>query len=178
MVLASRSSQLLHSLSFIVPARTLGRMLDDRLRSLLDILPDYAASFEVLIVDDGCEDSVEAADRVRCEFAQVRVVRPEADDPVLRRTAARYAVGRDIAIYDARTWSLTDAVQQIRALRGDGMPQPLHLRTHSGAPLKRARAPRFSCRDHRAPGSAFATRTESGSITPDFGPAATPSSLS
>lgn len=64
------------SLSVVVPVHNAERNLTQRIGRLLEVLPDLAAKFEVLIVDDGSTDQTEdVALELSQQFPQVRVTR-------------------------------------------------------------------------------------------------------
>ncbi|MCA9146086.1 MAG: glycosyltransferase family 2 protein [Planctomycetaceae bacterium] len=64
------------SLSVVVPVHNAERSLTRRIGHLLEVLPDLAAKFEVLIVDDGSTDQTEdVALELSQQYPQVRVTR-------------------------------------------------------------------------------------------------------
>ncbi len=64
------------SLSVVVPVHNAERNLTQRIGRLLEVLPDLAAKFEVLIVDDGSTDQTEeVALELSSQYPQVRVTR-------------------------------------------------------------------------------------------------------
>ena len=64
------------SLSVVVPVHNAERNLALRIGRLLEVLPDLAAKFEVLIVDDGSTDQTEeVALELSNRYPQVRVTR-------------------------------------------------------------------------------------------------------
>lgn len=64
------------SLSVVVPVHNAERNLAQRIGHLLEVLPDLAAKFEVLIVDDGSTDQTEeVALELSYQYPQVRVTR-------------------------------------------------------------------------------------------------------
>lgn len=64
------------SLSVVVPVHNAERNLTQRIGRLLEVLPDLAAKFEVLIVDDGSTDQTEdVALELSQRYPQVRVTR-------------------------------------------------------------------------------------------------------
>ncbi len=64
------------SLSVIVPVRNVERTLAGKVETLLEVLPDLTADFEIVIVDDGSQDQTEevVCDLV-CRYPQVRSTR-------------------------------------------------------------------------------------------------------
>lgn len=64
------------SISVVVPVHNAERRLTHDVSRLLDVLPDLAEKFEVLIVDDGSTDQTEdVALELSHQFPQVRVAR-------------------------------------------------------------------------------------------------------
>ncbi len=64
------------SISVVVPVHNVERNLTRRVEQLLEVLPDLAAKFEVLIVDDGSTDQTEdVALELSRQYPQVRVTR-------------------------------------------------------------------------------------------------------
>lgn len=64
------------SLSVVVPVHNAERNLTQQIGRLLEVLPDLAAEFEVLIVDDGSTDQTEdVALELSHQYPQVRVTR-------------------------------------------------------------------------------------------------------
>jgi len=64
------------TLSVVLPVHNAERHLAERVNDLLDVLPDLAPQFEVLIVDDGSTDHTpEVADDLARRYPQVRVAR-------------------------------------------------------------------------------------------------------
>lgn len=67
------------SLSIIVPVQNAEATLRGQVEQLLELLPDLAPRFDVLIVDDGSSDhTVDLARALACEYPQVRLIRHEA----------------------------------------------------------------------------------------------------
>ncbi|MGC4006453.1 MAG: glycosyltransferase [Pirellulales bacterium] len=69
------------SLSLILPVHNAQRTLAADIGRLLDVLPDLARKFEILVVDRGSSDqTLEVAQDLAMEFPQIRVaVEPDAD---------------------------------------------------------------------------------------------------
>jgi len=64
------------SLSVVLPVYNAQNSLPYLIREMLDILPDVASEFEVLVVDDGSTDQTEEVAReLAIEYPQVRVTR-------------------------------------------------------------------------------------------------------
>jgi len=65
-----------HSLSVVLPVYNAQNSLPHLIHQMLDILPDVASEFEVLVVDDGSTDQTEEiAQDLAIRYPQVRVVR-------------------------------------------------------------------------------------------------------
>ena len=83
------------SLSLIVPFYNAEKTLRQSVSRLLEVLPDVAARFEVLVVDNGSTDSTaDVAYDLAREFPQVVVVRNEqrqAADAIVASSAGRLA---------------------------------------------------------------------------------------
>jgi len=91
------------SLSVVVPVHNAERNLTQRIGCLLEVLPDLAAKFEVLIVDDGSTDQTEEmALELSHRYPQVRVKRHSQQRGIeaSAQTGAAHTTG-DIVIVHA-----------------------------------------------------------------------------
>ncbi|MBC8356142.1 MAG: glycosyltransferase [Planctomycetes bacterium] len=96
-------STLSKSLSVVVPVHDAERNLRQQIGHLLEVLPDIAPKFEVLIVDDGSIDQTEdVALELSHEYPQVRVVRHSEQRGIQAsaQTGAAHTTG-DIVIVHA-----------------------------------------------------------------------------
>jgi glycosyltransferase involved in cell wall biosynthesis len=91
------------SLSVVVPVHNAERNLPQQIGRLLEVLPDLATKFEVLIVDDGSTDQTEeVALELSQRYPQVRVTRHHAQLGIAAsaQTGAAHTTG-DIVIVHA-----------------------------------------------------------------------------
>ena len=91
------------TLSVVVPVHNAQRNLSQRIGRLLEVLPDLAAKFEVLIVDDGSTDQTEeVALELSYQYPQVSVTRhnEQLGIEASARTGAAHTTG-DIVIVHA-----------------------------------------------------------------------------
>lgn len=83
---------LVPTLSIVLPVHNVERTLAEQVCHLLEMLPDLAERFELLIVDDGSTDHTrEIAEDLAQQFPQLRLVR----HPRRRGTAAAIQTGMD-----------------------------------------------------------------------------------
>ncbi len=147
------------SLSVILPVCNAGESLGRVVGRLLELLPDLAGSFEILIVDDASSDhTLEIADEWRLAYPQVRIVRHSWSwgTSAAVRTGRLAADGRQVIVVPSlaefnprqflRQWErLNLAAQEAPPAPADDLqPLPLVRRTESahGEP-RRPRQPSF-----------------------------------
>ena len=146
------------SLSVILPVcnaeETLGRVVG----RLLEMLPDLAGSFEILIVDDASTDqTAEIADHWRRTFPQVRVIRHgwSWGNSAAVRTGRIESRGKHVLVVGSlRDFDPREIVRQWQeanraAFQGDSAPEPeptrarLHRTEAAHGGLGRQREPSF-----------------------------------
>lgn len=72
---AQRGLPLPNSISIILPVKNAEMMIVDQVEQLLDMLPDFATDFEILIIDDGSDDlTAEIALELARAFPQIRMI--------------------------------------------------------------------------------------------------------
>lgn len=110
------------SLSVVVSVHNAQYTLDRSVSELLDVLPEIAARFEVLIVDDGSTDHTEelAHDLAR-RFPQVRVVRhgQRQGSAAALRTGMDHTVGEVVFVHDEASPIRINELRTLWSLRFD-----------------------------------------------------------
>ena len=109
------------SISLLLPVHNAQASLADNVGKILDLLPDLAARFEVLVIDDGSADATsEIALELATQYPQIKVLRHAQRKGVepawrlgLARTNAAVVVGHD-------GQSRLDPADVVRAARGGG----------------------------------------------------------
>jgi glycosyltransferase involved in cell wall biosynthesis len=146
------------SLSVILPVCNAGESLGPVVGRLVELLPDLAGSFEILIVDDASSDHTpEIADEWRRAYPQVRVVRHgwSWGTNAAVRTGRLAASGRHTIIVAAlagfdpreivRQWQRLNVPAEQRAEKAadDSQPLPLVRRTEPAHGKVGQREPSF-----------------------------------
>ncbi|MBM4000220.1 MAG: glycosyltransferase [Planctomycetes bacterium] len=155
------------TLGIVVPVRNAEATLRAQIQELLDILPDVASHFRVVIVDDASSDSTdEIAHELATTYPQVDAVR---HDPSLGRSAAETGINRIGAdlVYvqdQGRPFRIADLNAAV-AYRGEPIPTPVPMDSHLmrrliawGRALERTEA---------SPGGASASRAGSPVSSPE-----------
>ena len=135
------------SLSVILPACNAAESLGPIVGGLLDMLPDLAGSFEIVIVDDASTDhTLEIADEWRRAYPQVRLIRHGWSWGMTAavRTGRIEARGRHVIVVESLAdFDRREIVRQWQRLTGPGdlpqvrRPESAHHET------QRARGPSF-----------------------------------
>jgi len=111
------------SISLLLPVHNAQATLADNVAKILELLPEVAARFEVLLIDDGSADATsEIALELATQYPQIKVLRHaqrKGIEPAWRlglaRTDAAVVVGHDGG-------SRLDPADVVRALRGAEVP--------------------------------------------------------
>lgn len=110
------------SLSVVVPVHNAERNLTQRIGRLLEVLPDLAAKFEVLIVDDGSTDQTEeVALELSQRFPQVRVTRHNSQLGIeaSAQTGAAHTTGDIVIVHAGQEPVNASQLQRMWAHRAD-----------------------------------------------------------
>jgi glycosyltransferase involved in cell wall biosynthesis len=111
------------SLSVVLPVHNAESSLTHNVYELLDVLPEIAARFEILIVDDGSLDHTEeiAHELSRC-FPQVRVVRHarRRGAAAALQTGMTRSTGDVVFVHDEATPISATELRQLWEMRHDG----------------------------------------------------------
>lgn len=144
------------SLSVVLPVYNAQNSLPFLIDQMLDILPDVAAEFEVLVVDDGSTDQTEEVARdLAMQYPQVRVARhaTRLGGEEVIRTGYEYTRGKVVIIQQENTALGQDDLKRLWRLHAEqSQPAPArdvarldaatedYLATWSAAFLKKKQA--------------------------------------
>jgi hypothetical protein len=87
--------------SIIVPVHNAEATLSKHIAHLVEVLPDLAARFEIVVVDDGSTDhTVEIARDLACTYPQLRLIRhpDHRGQTAALKTGSQWAQGRTIVL--------------------------------------------------------------------------------
>ena len=91
------------SLSIVLPVYNAQSRLAAQVHELLEVLPDIAPQFEVLIVDDGSSDQTdEIAHELAREYPQLKAVRhsQRLGEPAVVRTGVQHTSGDVVLVHN------------------------------------------------------------------------------
>jgi hypothetical protein len=89
--------------SIIVPVHNAEGTLSGQVAKLVEVLPDLAGRFEIVVVDDGSTDqTVDIARELACTYPQLRLIRhPEhRGKAAALKTGSQWAQGQTILLHD------------------------------------------------------------------------------
>jgi hypothetical protein len=138
--------------SIIVPVHNAEATITRQIAHLIEVLPDVAQRFEIVVVDDGSTDhTVEIARELACTYPQLRLIR----HPAHRGTAAALKTGSQWA--QGRTILLQDLASPLSSNHWSrALPQAPHSPASAGVPESPNR-PRADDAHPRARPSRYAT---------------------
>jgi glycosyltransferase involved in cell wall biosynthesis len=110
------------SLSIVVPVRNAEATLATQIARLLDVLPDLAGHFEIVLVDDASTDhTVELARELATQYPQLKLVRHRDQRGIEAavRTGLQWVTGRIVFVQENAASLSTADLRRLWALRHD-----------------------------------------------------------
>ena len=131
------------SLSVLLPVRNVQSTLAASVVEILEVLPELAAHFELVIIDDGSTDAtIELADELAAQYPQVRVV--SHGEPLGQAAALQSGLqcssGEIVFLQDAERGLDVDQIDKLRravAARDQTISRPSRLASRLDAGVAR-----------------------------------------